>query len=111
MEHKMTSLGTGDKEKGIFIQQGSGEFCGLLDITRQRHAEYARQHGLDYRSIWESLETGRHANWDCLKLIEAAFDEGYNFVLWMDADAMVWDMTADPRDALPPGKDFGMVYE
>ena len=97
----------------LLVQQGCGPYERLLDESEAHHAAYAQAHGMDYWPVRErfTFDESRHPNWDCLALLIQAANAGYEWVFWLDADAVVWDTGADLRDALPAGKSLGMVCE
>lgn len=80
-----------------------GEICAIsLD-------RYARRHGFDLRLLRALPETGRPPAWAKIRVIEALFDQGYEYVLWVDADAVVVRLDADIREEIESGKDLALV--
>jgi hypothetical protein len=47
--------------------------------------------------------------WNKIWLIQEALQKGYEYIAYLDTDAVVWDMDCDLRDALPADKLIGAV--
>jgi hypothetical protein len=85
------------------IQHGQGcMFYDHLALTFTRHSMYARAHHVDMQitlgNVDESLMLGMGA-WAKIVLVKRAIVD-YEHVFWIDADAMIFNMAADLRDAL-----------
>lgn len=53
----------------------------------QNHINYASKHGYDYFELDRLLDSTREPKWQKFKMTEELFHLGYEYVLWMDADA------------------------
>lgn len=86
----------------IIITQSfsSAEFHDCMRLTYQRHATYARAHNMDYWHILGDIEPDKlRGGWGKVKLIQQALAQGYDYVFWIDADAVIVDMDTDLRTA------------
>lgn len=91
----------------IILQQvyQDSEYTKLAGEFIPRHLEYAKQHDFDYEFYygnisqqWGGIENG---GWAKLGLILYAFSRGYEYVVWLDTDALIADTGADLRKAFP----------
>ena len=64
------------------------KFAGLGNYCASTLQYYADVHGHDAYILSDVTMTDRHPAWYRIRLIERLFDEGYDWVLWVDADAM-----------------------
>jgi hypothetical protein len=104
----------------ILIQQvsaGEGhpdeaDYRAMLDLTQDRHAEYCQAHGFDYelQRVGDPRYPANTGAWVKVKLMIDAMQKGYQSVVWLDTDALVWDMDADLRGAVRPGK-VGLCWQ
>jgi glycosyltransferase involved in cell wall biosynthesis/predicted O-methyltransferase YrrM len=95
----------------ILVQCASGDQVRLLELTRRRHEEYARAHGMDYLCRCGPRQSERHPCWDKIPLIlEVLRDGKHDQIFWLDADTMIVDRTRDLRAALPADAWLGMVH-
>lgn len=93
----------------VLIQVGIGPASELLQLTEHRHAAWAERHGMDYFPAFDPI-IGRHPAWKKIDLASSALKVGYRHVVVLDADTVVRDPSADPREALEPGAQLGMVF-
>jgi hypothetical protein len=70
---------------------------------------YTQKFGYDLRINSDLVATDRGASWQKIPLIRELFQEGYDFVLWVDADAMFVRYDQDLQEVIEPGKDLYMV--
>lgn len=70
---------------------------------------YTQTFGYDLRVNADLVATDRAASWQKIPLIRELFDEGYDFVLWVDADALFMRYDQDVQEVIEPGKDLYMV--
>jgi hypothetical protein len=88
---------TNNSEKKLLIIQTSdgARYKPLLDATESLHRRYATRHGYDYRRF-DGVKRGVkpwHAAFNRIYLFQELLDEGeYDWVLYMDADAIVVDL-------------------
>lgn len=95
----------------VLIQYADGPaHTALLRATGARHSAYAIAHGCDF---WHLCGYRNPAlMWPRWEFILRAIQLGYRHVFWLDADAVIVNMAADLRDALPEKVDrsFGLLH-
>ncbi len=89
----------------LLIQQVSenSEHINLLKITTVRNLDYCLLHKTDY----ELLVSGNvldQGGWEKVRLIRAAMELPYKYIVYLDADTVIVDMKSDLRDGCPPDK-------
>ena len=70
---------------------------------------YAEIHNYDTLRFHERL-TDRPVSWEKIICIQKAFEMGYEFVFWIDADAIIVDVSEDIRSVVKSDKDFFLVH-
>ncbi len=80
-------------------------YRAMGDICAASLTAYAAAHGLELRVFRTLPDTGRPPAWAKIPLITGLFDEGCDFVLWVDADAVAVRTDADIRAEIEDGKD------
>lgn len=97
----------------VLIQQaypGKG-FEPMIELTRERNATYCKKWSMDYRVVIDAVNPEwqmEQGGWAKLLLIRDALNQGYEYVVWLDADAMIYDLDTDLRDGCPKG--IGACY-
>lgn len=92
----------------VLIQQaypGLG-YEQMIELTQERNAEYCKRFGFDYQVSIDPIVHEwdvKHGGWAKIELIRRALDAGYQYVVWLDADAMIYDIETDLRDGCPNG--------
>lgn len=92
----------------VLIQQvypGEG-FEPMIELTRERNATYCKKWSMDYRVIIDAVNPEwqmEQGGWAKLLLIRDALNQGYEYVVWLDADAMIYDLETDLREACTGG--------
>lgn len=93
----------------VLIQYADGPtHTAMLQATWARHSAYTLAHGCDF--WWLCGYRDPALMWPRWELIEKAIMLGYRHVFWLDADAVIVNMAADLRDALPEDKHFGLLH-
>jgi hypothetical protein len=89
----------------------AGLFWDMLRLCFPRHAAYARAHCFDYWPIFGDIhpEHPQPGGWSKIHLIKDALEVGYEYIAYIDTDAVIWNMDCDLRDALPEGASIGAV--
>src|SRR5271157_4985496 len=84
-----------------------------LAFTLPRTMEYCRTHQMDYQLIvrnqCELSPAGECGHWIVPQLIKEFLPLGYQYLIYLDADTIIADMTADLRDACQ-GDKIGAVW-
>ena len=75
----------------------------LLKVTAARHMEYCLAHHIDYQ-LSIGGEPYTKGDWDKVRMLQAALEMPYQYVIALDADCLIVDMHADIRNGCPPGK-------
>jgi hypothetical protein len=83
--------------------QGIGEYAGM-----SMHL-YGVIHNISVRVDPNASVSDRPTPWHRVKLIQQLFNEGYDIVIWMDADAIITRYDCDIRSLLKPDKDLYLV--
>jgi hypothetical protein len=87
-------------------QPEADDYVPLLELTRARNEEYCRLHNFDYQclvgSVSEKYADVKDGGWVKVELIKLALVKEYEHVIWLDADAMIKDMSTDLREGCPP---------
>lgn len=80
-------------------------FVSMMELTRIRNEEYCRIWGLDFKAEqWTDPERpAKLGAWAKVKLLRDALRAGYQKIIWLDVDAMIWDLETDLRDGVIPG--------
>jgi hypothetical protein len=97
----------------ILIQQawigdfGVGDYLPLLRLTKERNAAYCEQHNFDYIAM-EGTEGLKYTDvlkgcWTKIELIQRALAQGYQYIVWLDPDALIKDLDTDLRDGCIKG--------
>lgn len=93
-------------KNGLIITHAmsSDEFSDMLRLSHQRHAAYARAFGFDFWAIYGDVATEhveyQRGGWSKIELVRRGLAQGYQDVVWLDADAAIVNGQVDLRDAL-----------
>jgi hypothetical protein len=80
-------------------------FSELQDITSPNVRSYCEKHGYDCK-ISRIIEKERPASWYKIKKILNAFDDDYDYVFWIDADAIFVNKNIKLEDFIEENKLF-----
>jgi hypothetical protein len=78
---------------------GTGPAADLLGLALPTFVEYATRHGYDL-VVGDGEAYGRPASWGKIPLIQRLL-QCYEFVLWIDADALILDASTDLETEVP----------
>ena len=103
---------------GVIVQQvyarhewwWNEPFKEALELVRPRHQAYANKWHFDYLVVIGEVREDwlpNHGGWAKVELMRQMLAKGYQYVIWIDADAMIIDMDTDLREGCPQG--LGMV--
>lgn len=78
----------------------------MLELTKPRHAEYCHEWHIDYKPFIERVfdHDPFLGSWAKVELIHRALVDGYDYVIWLDADTLIFDFETDLRQAVQPYK-------
>lgn len=97
----------------ILIQQcypGHG-YEPMAELTKARNISYCNQWQIDYQLQIDAVVPEwpvENGGWAKIELIRRALDKGYKYVIWLDVDAMIYDLDTDLRKGCPDG--IGACY-
>lgn len=84
-----------------------GDYRPAIELTRARNQAYCDKHGFDYEVLIgissEKYGDPYAGGWVKVELIHRALFKGYQYIVWLDADAMIKDLDTDLRDGCPKG--------
>ena len=83
-----------DGIRPVICSMATGRHRELLAESAPTLAAYAERHGWSVVLTSEDLEPARPASWSKVKLIRELLPE-YDFVFWIDADAIIVDLERD----------------
>jgi len=86
---------------------GLGPHAELLAVSRPTFAAYAARHGYEL-VIPKRLEVERPPAWAKVKLLRRLLDD-YDVLVWLDADAVIVEGSADIAQALGADREIGLV--
>jgi hypothetical protein len=93
------------KNNAIIIQHVYGDtpdYYNLLKVSGLRCLEYCQLHQMDYRMIADGTYQ-QNGDWEKVNILRAILNnEHYKYVIYLDPDTIIADMTADLREACPP---------
>lgn len=103
---------------GVIIQQvckrpeweHNKAYWAAVEMCRPRHQAYADKWGFDFLTVHGEVRDDwlpNNGGWAKVELIRKMLAQGYKYICWIDADAMIIDMDTDLRDGCPEG--LGMV--
>jgi hypothetical protein len=87
----LTSAVTGVLTQG---KQPEPPWDEMMELTCPRMRKFAKLHGYDFKCHQKSLSK-RTPQWDKLRAILQAYNEGYQQVLWIDLDVFIQDIRKD----------------
>ena len=88
----------------------TGNFTRLGDLCAATLSLYAKRYACSFRVILsDDREMTRPAAWHKIELIHQLFEEGFEFVFWIDADALFLRYDDDIQCLIRPDKDIYMV--
>lgn len=74
--------------------------------AKTNHKNYCQHHGFAYE-LREIPQTDRTPHWEKIHLVLQLFDEGFEFVFWMDIDSIFMNFDISIEELLPEnGRDF-----
>lgn len=97
--------------KTILIQQiyPNLGYISLLSLTFKRHVLYCEKYNIDYSIHVTEIMPAECGGWDKVKLVQRYLSEDYDLVIWLDADATIWNLDRDINDVPNPVDTIGAV--
>ncbi|HEX5622140.1 MAG TPA: hypothetical protein VFX51_27185 [Solirubrobacteraceae bacterium] len=86
---------------------GAGPHAALLAVSEPTFAAYAERHGYDL-VVGHEADPRRPPAWTKVRMLQQLLAE-FELVVWIDADAVIVDGSADIADDLEPDKQLGLV--
>ncbi|GEO81445.1 hypothetical protein [Pararhodospirillum oryzae] len=83
-------------------------FAPLGDLAAGRLRAWGARLGVPVH-VERALDTGRPPAWAKIAILGALLNGATDWVLWVDADALVLRLDADPRPLLDPGRDLWLA--
>jgi hypothetical protein len=80
------------------------EHVHLIEMVFSRHVRYCKYWKFDYRFEYSDIidlhvaPGEEHGDWAKVKMIERALED-YEYVVWLDSDAFIWNVVIDLRSA------------
>ena len=78
------------------------------DISLSSIYKYADRHKFDVK-IFDDIATDRAVPWNKIVILQKIFSLDYDYVVWIDADALFIHYDKDIRDEIEQGKELYMV--
>jgi len=78
------------------------------NLSYQSIRRYAEVHGMD-TLLLDDIVSDRPPPWNKILVIKEIFMRGYDFVFWIDADAIFVDYSKDIRDIIEENKNLYLV--
>jgi len=96
--------------KAILIQQvySGSQYTEALALTFGRNIEYCKRWGFDYLTMYGNVVDKwdvKYGGWAKLQMILSSLEQGFEHVVWLDADALIADLNTDLRCGCP---EFGI---
>ncbi len=94
----------------VLLQCASSEQGSLLQISQTVHREYSIKQNIDYVAKLGTQQHGRTNDWDKIYLIRSALNNSkYEFIVYMNSEALIVNSNVLLSSALPRDKWLGMV--
>jgi len=82
------------------LQSACEAYIPMLDLTAERHAAFAKRHGMEFISNRCAVLPDWNGNWDSVPLtLDLVKRDDTGLVMYLDADTLIVG-DGDPRDAL-----------
>lgn len=85
-------------------------FSEIAKLSVPAMRRYAEMYGMEFREVLDK-SYGRPPAWSKLYLTKECFDEGFDYVFWIDADAVIRRFDEDIRRVVRHDADFYFVRE
>lgn len=75
----------------LIVQSVDAHYAPYIALSYGRHAEYAHRCGADYLVYTGLKDAGCHPAWNKIALLHDGLAQGYEKLVWLDADTLVID--------------------
>ena len=76
----------------LLIQSVDVNYAPYLELSYGRHAQYAQRCGADYLVYTGLKDEQCHPSWNRIALLQEGMAQGYEKLVWLDADVLVVDL-------------------
>ena len=83
------------------------DFVCMMELTKERNQKYCERFGFDF---WYEVYADEErlpltsGSWMKVELIKKALEKGYEYIVWLDPDSMIYDDSIDLRKAFEDNK-------
>lgn len=89
----------------ILIQQIYPDTPGvkMLELTQAHHQKYCDKHNIEYLAVYDKVypHDPLLGSWAKIELIRKALRDGYDHVIWLDADTLIKDTSVNIAKGVP----------
>jgi len=82
------------------------QFSAAMRPARENHARWCALHGYRYACFFENLANRPDPTWSKIPIVQQLFDQGAEYVFWMDADSLFIHDGVDLQWACDLDRDF-----
>jgi hypothetical protein len=114
-------LAAEEKSKSIFKLLKKKSICMLSFATPdidsyakpifKNNKAYAEKHGYDWKEYWQTLDESRPPPWSKILYILKTLEEGYDWVFWIDADAVIMNDSIELEKFIDNKYDFALCKD
>lgn len=94
------------KSKLCVLSFATKDIAFYAERIFKNNKAYAEKHGYDWREYWDIKDESRPPAWSKIKYIEETLSKGYDWVFWIDADAVIMNDSIDLGKFLDDNYDF-----
>ena len=93
-------------KKFVVVSMANENFRQLQDLTSKTLRSYSEKHGYSFLTKIISNDSERPPSWHKIEFIQEVFTGGYEYVWWVDCDAIIVNSEIRIEDFIKEGKDF-----
>lgn len=91
----MTAGASRMTRRWLLVQSVDANYVPYITLSYGRHAEYAERCGADYLVYTGLQDAACHPAWNRIRLFLDGIEQGYEKLVWLDADTLVIDPTVN----------------
>lgn len=91
--------------KKVLVTLATRDYAEMLSMSRLTFQKYSEKWGYDYLEITETLDASRPDAWSKLLAIRSLLEK-YEFVLYVDSDAIILKYDEDLEQQIKPQEEF-----